>query len=87
MGSAAVTIADPTTSVVMPLTGSIQYCLSPEISEDGYRGTAPSVSRARSIRTAINWCLRVDKAAITSKDFKTVDRKQGTPRPTLVMHA
>jgi hypothetical protein len=46
-GSAAVTVVDSLSSVVTPFTGSIEYCVNPEISEDGYRCTAPATSRAR----------------------------------------
>jgi hypothetical protein len=46
-GSATVSVVDPVRSVVTPFTGSIEYCVNPQISEDGYRCTAPATSRAR----------------------------------------
>jgi len=41
-GSAAVSVDDSFRSVVAPFTGSIEYCFNPDISEDGYRCTAPA---------------------------------------------
>jgi hypothetical protein len=46
-GNAAVSGVDSRRSVVTPFTGSIEYCVNPEIGEDGYRCTAPATSRAR----------------------------------------
>jgi len=46
-GSAAVAVVDSLRSVVTPFTGSIEHCVNPQISEDGYRCTAPATSRAR----------------------------------------
>jgi hypothetical protein len=46
-GSAEVTVVDSLRSVVTPFTGSIEYCVNGQISEDGYRCTAPATSRAR----------------------------------------
>jgi hypothetical protein len=46
-GRAGVTVADSFSSVVTPFAGSIEYCLNPEISEEGYRCRAPATSRAR----------------------------------------
>ena len=46
-GRADVSVVDSLTSVVTPFTGTIEYCVNPEISEDGYRCTAPPSRRAR----------------------------------------
>jgi hypothetical protein len=46
-GSAGVAVVDSLRSVVTPFTGSIEYCVNPQISEEGYRCPAPATSRAR----------------------------------------
>ena len=46
-GRAEVSGVDSLTSVVTPFTGAIEYCVNPEISEDGYRCTSPPSRRAR----------------------------------------
>jgi hypothetical protein len=46
-GSAAVSAVDSLRSIVTPFTGTIEYCVNPEIGEEGYRCNAPATSRAR----------------------------------------
>ena len=46
-GSATLSVVDSLRSVVAPFTGSIEYCVNPDISEDGYLCAAPAASRAR----------------------------------------